>query len=122
MIQKKRLEQSLKNNPGEKEYTNKFIKNIKEYLKKPEVELNEPAICMWNEEERFESFVKEGSRGSFIAVNPNPAYYKKNLPKSSPQFLSVVYKIAAGDTVFKENMEAIKKAVDFATLKNMLGK
>jgi hypothetical protein len=34
----------------------------------------------------------------------------------------VVYKIAHGDTVFEENIAAIKKAVDFSALKNMLGK
>ena len=122
LLQKKKLEKSLKDNPGEKDYTNKFINNINEYLKNTEAELKEPAICMWNEEERFEKFVKEGSHGSFIAVKPNPEYYKKNLPKSSPQFFSVVYKISAGDNVFKGNMEAIKKAVDFTSLKNMLGK
>lgn len=122
LIQRKRLEKSLRDNPGEKDYTSKFIKNIDEYLKKTEAELNEPAICMWNEEERFEKFVEEGSRGSFIAVKPNLEYYKKNQPKSSPQFFSVVYKISAGDDVFKVNMEAIKKAVDFTSLRNMLGK
>lgn len=122
LIQKKRLEKSLKENPGEKDYINKFIKNINEYLKKTEAELNEPAICMWNEEERFEKFVEEGSPGSFIAIKPNLEYFIKNRPKSSPQFFSIVYKISAGDNVFKENMEAIKKAVDFTLLKNMLGK
>ena len=122
LIQKKRLEKAIKESPSEKVYNEKFLKNISDYLTRSETELSKPAICMWNEEERFEKFVEEGSRGSFIAVKPNLAYYKKNLSKSSPQFFSVVYKIAAGDTVFKENMEAIKKAVDFATLKNMLGK
>lgn len=122
LIQKKRLEKALTDNPSEKDYTNKFIKNVNEYLKKPESELSQPAVCMWNDEERFEKFVEEGSRGSFIAVKPNLNYYKKNLPKSSPQFFTVVYKISAGDPVFEENMSNIKKAVDFATLKNMLGK
>jgi hypothetical protein len=122
LIQKKRLAQSLKDNPGEKDYTNKFINNVNEYLKKAETELNKPAICMWNEEERFEKFVEEGTGGSFIAVKPNLDYYHKKLPKSSPQFFSVVYKVAAGDAVFEDNIAAIKKAVDFAVLKNMLGK
>ncbi|KIC94181.1 hypothetical protein [Flavihumibacter solisilvae] len=84
--------------------------------------MSKPAICSWNEEERFEKFVEEGARGSFIAVKPNLAYFRKNLPMSSPQFFTVVYKIAHGDPVFEENIEAIKKSVDFATLKNMLGK
>ncbi len=122
LIQKKRLEQDLKDNPGEKDYTNKFISNIDTYLKKPETELSKPAICMWNDEQRFERFVEEGSNGSFLAVKPNLEYYHKKTPISSPQFFSVVYKIAAGDQVFDYNISQIKKAVDLTILKNMLGK
>jgi hypothetical protein len=48
--------------------------------------------------------------------------YHKKLPKSSPQFFTVVYKISKGDPVFEENISNIKKAIDFAMLKNMLGK
>jgi len=122
LIQKKRLEKALIDNPGEKEYHQRYLGNISEYLKKAESELNKPAVCMWNEEERFENFVEEGSRGSFIAVKPNLDYYRKKLPKSSPQFFSVVYKISGADVAFEQNMAAIKKAVDFSALKSMLGK
>ncbi len=121
-IQKKRLEKTVKDNPNEKAYLEKYFRNISDYLTKPETELNKAAICMWNDEERFEKFVEEGTKGSFIAIKPNLDYYHKKLPKSSPQFFSVVYKISKDDAVFEDNMEAIKKAVDFATLKNMLGK
>jgi len=122
LTQKGRLEKSIQEVPGEKEYTSKYLHNVNEYLKKPEAELALPAICMWNEEERFEKFVEEGTPGSFFAVKPNLDYYRKKLPMSSPQFFTVVYKIAKGDAVFADNYEAIKKAVDFTKLKNMLGK
>lgn len=122
LILLKRLEQAIKESPSEKEYNNKFIKNVNEYLKKSETELSQPAICMWNDEERFEKFVDGGTRGSFIAVKPNLNYYRKNLPKSTPQFFTVEYTISAGDKVFAENISNIKKAVDFTALKNMLGK
>ncbi len=122
LIQKKRLERSLVENPGEKAYLDQFFKNINAYLTKSEAELSKPAVCRWNEEERFENFVEEGSRGSFIAVKPNLAYFRKNLPRSSPQFFTVVYKISHGDPVFEENIDAIKKTVDFAALRNLLGK
>jgi hypothetical protein len=112
LIQKNRLDKSLKENPGSKVYIDKYYKNISDYLAKSESELNKIAICMWNEEERFEKFVEEGTGGSFIAIKPNLAYYHQQLPKSSPQFFSVVY----------NNMEAIKKAVDFTVLKKMLEK
>jgi hypothetical protein len=121
LIQKKRLEQALIDNPGEKDYTNKFLSNVNNYLKKSEVELSQPAICMWNDEERFEKFVEEGTKGSFIAVKPNLDYYHKKLPKSAPQFFTVVYKISKGDPVFSDNYEAIKKAIDFTTLRKMIG-
>lgn len=122
LIQKKRLAQSINNSPSERPYFEKFLKNIDEYLKQPESELSQPAICMWNDEERFEKFVPEGTRGSFLAVKPNPVYYNKKLPPSVPQFFFVTYTLAQGDMVFEENMAAIQKAVDFAALKNMLGK
>src|ERR1035437_6352577 len=122
MILLKRLDKAIKESPSEKEYFNKFIKNVNEYLKTPETELSQPAVCMWNDEERFEKFVDEGTKGSFIAVKPNLDYYHKKLPKSSPQFFTVMYTISAGDEVFEENISNIKKAIDFAALKNMLGK
>ncbi len=109
LTQKKRLEQAVKDNPTEKAYLDTYFKNISNYLTKPESELSKPAICMWNDEERFEKFVEEGTRGSFIAVKPNLAYYHKNLPKSSPQFFTVVYKISKDDPVFEENIANIKK-------------
>jgi hypothetical protein len=122
LIQKKRLELSIKESPGEKDYNEKFLRNISSYLNNSEDVLSQPAICMWNEEERFEKFVGEGTRGSFMAVKPNLLYYRKNLPKSSPQFFSVVYKVSKGFPVLEDNMAAIEKAVDFAALRSMLGK
>jgi hypothetical protein len=122
LIQKKRLERSMKENPGDNGYSAKFMNNINDYLKKTESELGQPAVCKWNEEERFENFVPEGSPGSFIAVKPNLSYYRKNLPRAVPQFFTVVYTLSAGDEVFAENIANIKKAVDMAVLKNMLGK
>ena len=122
LIQKKKLEQSIQENPGEKEYTGKFLNNVNEFLKRPETELAPPAICRWNDEERFEGFVEEGSPNSFIAVKPNLGYFHKKLPKSSPQFFTVVYKVSKGDAVFADNYEGIKKAIDFSKLKGMLGK
>jgi hypothetical protein len=88
---------------------------------KLESELRHPAIGIWNDEERFEKFVEEGTPGSFIAIKPNINYYHKKLPKSSPQFFTVVYKISKGDDVFADNYDGIKNTVDFAKLKNMLG-
>ncbi len=122
LAQKPRLAKDIQDSPSEKAWYEKFLRNIDEYLKRPEDYLSKPAICMWNEEERFEKFVEEGTLGSFIAIKPNLAYYRKKLPKSSPQFFTVVYKISHGDPAFEQNIEAITKAVDFASLRTMLGK
>ena len=122
LIQKKRLEKNILESPSDKTWLEQYMRKIDEYLKMPADSLNKPAICMWNEEHRFEKFVEEGTRGSFIAIKPNLAYYRKKLPLSTPQFFTVVYKIAHGDAVFEENIANIQKAVDFAALRNMLGK
>lgn len=122
LIQRKRLEKDVIENPGEKAFLQQYFKNIDDHLNQSEIDLSETAICMWNEEQRFEKFVEEGTKGSFIAIKPNLGYYNKKLPKSTPQFFTVVYKIFKNDAVFVDNIEAIKKAVDFTTLKNLLGK
>jgi hypothetical protein len=122
LLQKKRLEKAVKDDSGNKQYYDQYFKNISDYLAKSEAELNRPAVCMWNDEERFTGFVEENTKGSFIAIKPNPAYYNTKLPKSSPQFFTVVYKFTHGDPVFEENISGIQKAVNFIALKNMLGK
>ncbi|MEI8205051.1 MAG: hypothetical protein WCH34_18680 [Bacteroidota bacterium] len=121
-IQQKRLEKSIKESPGQKGYFQKYLDNISDYLTKPDSELSKDAIGMWNDEERFNGFVNEGTKGSFIAVKPNTEYYNKKLPKSSSQFFTVIYKLTQNDPVFEANISAIKEALDFAKLKNMLGK
>lgn len=122
LIQKKRLEKTMKDDASSSDYFMQFMKNIDNELSKQDEELNLPAICKWNDEERFTGFVEEGTKGSFIAVKPDMSYYNKTLPKSAPQFFYVVYKIAHGDPVFEENIAGIQNAVDFKVLKAMLGK
>ena len=121
LIQKKRMEQTIKDE-GAGDFNDRFVKNIDDHLKQSEIELGKPAICRWNEEQRFTGFVPEGTAGSFIAIKPDMGYYHKKLPLSSPQFFTVVYKVSAGDPVFEDNIANIKKAIDFTLLKNMLGK
>lgn len=122
LLQRKRLERLIKDSPSQIEYLQKNLDNINAYLLRPESDLNQDAISMWRDEERFEKFVVEGTEGSFIAIKPNRDYYKKGLPKSAPQFFNVIYKIDEGNAIFKANMAAIEKAVDFDVLKSMLGK
>lgn len=122
LIQKKRLEKNSIESPGDKKYNDIYLQKINDYLTKPEAELSVPAVCMWNDEERFNGFVEEGTKGSFIAIKPNLNYYRKKMPKSAPQFFSIVYKISHGDPVFEDNMMRIQKAIDFNFYRGMLGK
>jgi hypothetical protein len=121
-IIKKKLEQTIKEDADHKQYYTKYMDKINEQLNMPESVLAQAAVCKWNDEERFEGFVAEGTLGSFIAVKPNPDYYRKNLAKSVPQFFTVVYKVSEGDPVHVNNINEIKEAVDFGALRKMLGK
>ena len=121
LIQQKRLEQTMKEE-GASDFYKKFMNNITRELQQPDAILSKPAICPWNDEQRFTGFLPEGSAGSFIAVKPNPGYYNKTLAPSFPQFFSVVYTVSKGEPVFEDNISAIQKALNFTTLKNMLGK
>lgn len=122
LLIKKKLEQTTIDDKDNKEYYSKYMNRIKENLSQPEDFLNEVAVCMWNDEERFEGFVEEGTKGSFIAIKPNLDYYNKKLGKSVPQFFLVTYRIATSIETEVENMNRIKEAVDFAELRKMLGK
>ena len=122
LLIKKKLEQTMIDDKDHKEFYSKYMNKINENLNQPENFLNEVAVCMWNDEERFEGFVEEGTKGSFIAIKPNLDYYNKKLGKSVPQFFLVTYRIATYIDNEVENMNRIREAVDFAQLKAMLGK
>ncbi len=118
-LTKKRLEKTIANEgDGYQEY----MKNINDWLKKPESELSKPAICMWNDEERFDGFVEAETHGAFYAIKPNIAYFRKGLGKTIPQLWTVTYSTASSNPVSVANMAGIKKMVDFNVLREMLGK
>lgn len=122
LIQKKRLEQDLKDSPDDQAYLSEYLNAITAYLGKPTAELNKIAVYKGQEEQRFTGFAEEGSLGALIAIKPNPAYYRKNLPKSTPQYFSVVFRVSNLSPIYTDNMNALRKAVDFSVLKGMLGK
>jgi hypothetical protein len=122
LITKKRLEKTIQQNGNTSGFYTRYMNNINDWLNKNETELSKPAVCMWNDEEQFNGFVEEGTRGSFVAIRPNMSYYRKKLPRSAPQFFSVVFKFSEGTPVQAENMRQIQKAVDLSALQNMLGK
>jgi hypothetical protein len=121
-IQKKRLLKTQKDDSGSKDYYEPYMKKINDQLNGTESYLSMPAICNWNDEEMFDGFAEEGTKGSFIAVKPNLQYYHKKLPMSAPQFFYVSFTVKQGDPIYVENISEIQKAIDFSKLKNMLGK
>ncbi|MCY7346183.1 MAG: hypothetical protein LH614_08155 [Pyrinomonadaceae bacterium] len=122
LLTKKRLEKTISEDSTGKGFYDQYLNRINSSLNESEAELSKPAICRWNDEERFAGFVEEDTKGSFIAVKPNPAYYRKNLQKSVPQFFTVAFKVAGSQKIYTNNMESLQKAFDFNALRNMLGK
>lgn len=124
LLTKDRLQKSIVENGNSSGFYNEYVNRVNENLKRPDTELSQPAIINWQDEERFTGFLQEGDRGSYFAIKHNPAYYRKGLPKSAPQFFTVVYSVWEGDEVpvYADNINSIKKAVDFSALRNLLGK
>ena len=89
----------------------------------PSAELNEQAIVKLDPLGSHSAYLFTDDSDPFgqVLIKPNPAYFKK-LPRSSPQFFWVYLRGSHKDPIALNFMTDIMKAVDFATLKNMLGK
>jgi len=117
---KERYEKLLADN--EKRFKPAFDK-IDALLKMPEAELNQPAIVKMDPHDALAYlFVDDEDPMGEVLVKPNPAYFNKKLPRSSPQFFWVSVRANQKDPIAAKFMTDIMKAVDFTTLKNMLGK
>ncbi len=115
-----RIEKEIK---GGSEYHNQYLSRVDKYLNEADAEyLAELAVVNWNDEERFNGFGEEGAKGTFWAIRPNTAYFRKNLPLSTPQFITLVVKKTNDDAVYEQNADAIRQAIDLKMLRGMLGK
>jgi len=117
---KDRYEKFLADN--EKDYQPEFDK-IETLLKMPAEELNQQAIVKLDPDGRGNSYLFTDDKDPFceILIKPNPGYFNKKLPRSTPQFFWV-YVTWDPKPILSKFREDIIKAVDFAALKNMLGK
>jgi hypothetical protein len=70
----------------------------------------------------FKGFTDRNAKYKTIPIVPNLNYFNTRLPKSSPQFFEVHVNVDKTDNVYRSNMEAMLKAINISTLKNMLGK
>ena len=117
---KERYEKLLADN--EKTYKPGFEK-IDEQLKLPADELNKQAIVKMDPHDRLSYlFTNDDDGFGKILIKPNPGYFNKKLPRSSPQFFYVYVRANHKEPIAAKFMTDIMKAVDFATLKSMLGK
>jgi hypothetical protein len=105
---------------------NKFkpaFDKLEAQLKLPASELNEQAIVKDDPYDHL-SYLFTDANDPFrkILIKPNPGYFNKKLPKSSPQFFFVSIRWSHKDPIASKFSADIMKAVDFKLLKNMLGK
>jgi hypothetical protein len=117
---KENYEKLLANN--DKNYKPAFDK-IEAQLKLPADELNQQAIVK-NDPNDYLSYLFTDDNDGFgkILIKPNPGYFNRKLPRSTPQFFWVYVRANHKEPIATRFMADIMKAVDFAKLKTMLGK
>ena len=119
---KGRYENFLADN--EKNYQPEFDK-IETLLKMSPEELNQKAIVKLDPNANLAAsylFTDDKDPLCEILIKPNPGYFNAKLPRSSPQFIWVNVIWNQNEPIASKFREDIMKAVDFAALKNMLGK
>jgi hypothetical protein len=117
---KARYEKYLADN--EKNYRPAFNK-IEAQLKMSAAELNQPAIVKMDPADPFSYlFTEDNDPFGQVLIKPNPGYFNKKLPKSSPQFFWIYLAGKEKEAIAGKFMSDIMKAVDFTFFKNMLGK
>lgn len=117
---KDRYEKLISTN--ENNYKPAFAK-IATLLKMPATELSQPAIVKQDPHDYLSYlFLDENDPHGKILIKPNPTYFNKKLPRSTPQFFWVYIRGNDKEKIAAKFMADIIKAVDFAALKNMIGK
>ncbi len=117
---KERYEKLLADN--EKTYKTAFDK-IDTQLKMPAAELNEQAIVKQDPKDNLSYlFTDDDDPFGKILIKPNPGYFNKKIPKSSPQFFWIDIVYNHKEPIATKFRTDIMNAVDFAGLKNMLVK
>ena len=117
---KARYEKLLTDN--DKKFKPAFAK-IDTQLKMPEAELNQQAIVKLDPNDNLAYlFTDDSDPMGQILIKPNPGYFNKKLPRSSPQFFWIYVRANHKEPIAAKFMADIIKAIDFSTLKNLLGK
>lgn len=117
---KERYEKLLADN--EKNFRPAFAK-VESQLQMSASQLAEPAIVKSDPNDHLSYLLTDANDpNGKVLIKPNPAYFNKKLPRSSPQFISVTMVGNGKDPIAARAMADIMTAVDFNLLKNMLAK
>ena len=117
---KARYEKQLAEN--DKTYKPAFTK-IETLLRMPSNELTQPAVVKNDPQDPLSYlFTNDDDPFGKVLIKPNPAYFNKQISKSSPQFFWIFIEGSHKDSIAAKFMTDIMKSVDFAALKAMLGK
>ncbi|MFA5973545.1 MAG: hypothetical protein WC780_14430 [Lentimicrobiaceae bacterium] len=108
---------------NEENYKPEFDK-IETLLNMSIEELNQHAIVKLDPNANLSSYLFTDENDPFgeILIKPNPGYFNKKLPRSAPQFFWINVIWNHNDPIATRFSEDIMKAIDFGTLKSMLGK
>lgn len=96
---------------------------IESQLKMPEQELNRQAIVKQDPNDHLSYlFTDDDDPMGLVLIKPNRGYFNPKLPRSSPQFFYISVRGNHKEEIAAKFMKEIMQAIDFAKLKNMLGK
>ena len=117
---KERYEKLLADN--EKEFKPAFDK-IDTQLNMSGDELNQQAIVKPDPNDHLSYlFTDDADPAGKILIKPNPGYFNKKLPRSTPQFIWISMTGNHKEPIASKFMTDIMKSVDFPLLFNLLGK
>ena len=106
----------------ELDFKNAFA-GIETMLKMTPSELGQPAIVKQDPHDYLSYlFTSDDDPFGRVLIQPNPGYFNKKLPRSSPQFITIQVIAEMSNKISAGAVTDVVKAVDFAALKNMLGK
>lgn len=93
------------------------IDKVNAQLEAPEAELKQRAVVAQSSANHLDyNFVEAGEQFSRILVKPNPAYYKKGIGTSLPQFIEVGIKYNPEDQVSVLFAQEMEQRIDLAVL------
>ncbi|GAB3907830.1 hypothetical protein GCM10028803_42300 [Larkinella knui] len=99
------------------------LAKVEAYLKLPDDELTKPAVVKQDPNDFLSHlFTTPDDRFANILIKPNPGYFNKKLPLSSPQFITVVLQGDEKNPILGKAMKDMQQGLDFGKLKAMLGK